>query len=238
MTRKELKLSAKQVLKGKVFSALMPLLILIGIGIVLGGLSALFGQVIKGALGTIWSLVNFVLTILMIPLNVGLCIFFLRFAREENPKAGDIFEPYKNKACVAEQIKANLLVGLYVFLGALCFIIPGILLALKYSQVNMVLADNPEMTYREAMDRSAELMKGRKGEFFILGLSFILWFLLAPLTLGLIYIYLAPYMLTTYAKYYIEINNYDEVGLKAETVKGMDDEPQAQIEEKKEDDIF
>lgn len=66
-----------------------------------------------------------------------------------------------------------------------------------------ILADNPGMTAREALNESKRITKGHKLELFILELSFIGWYLLIPLTLGLIVIWLAPYTNATLANYYI-----------------------------------
>jgi hypothetical protein len=48
-------------------------------------------------------------------------------------------------------------------------------------------------------------MKGHKGEYFILGLSFILWHFLEVFTLGLAGLFVEPYYNLTFAKYYREL---------------------------------
>ena len=80
--------------------------------------------------------------------------------------------------------------------------IPGVIKAISYSQMFYLMADNPEMTAAEAQAKSMELMNGHKAEYFVLQLSFIGWIFLAALTLGILYIWLLPYMQTTYANYY------------------------------------
>lgn len=73
-------------------------------------------------------------------------------------------------------IKARLLANVYIFLGTICFIIPGIYMAFKYSQIEYCFLENKQMKYNEAMNRSAEIMKNNKMELFVLYLSFIGWF--------------------------------------------------------------
>lgn len=69
----------------------------------------------------------------------------------------------------------NILIGVFTFLWSLLFYIPGIIKALSYSMANYILADNPEMTAREALRESKIIMHGHKWELFVLNLSFILW---------------------------------------------------------------
>ena len=47
--------------------------------------------------------------------------------------------------------------------------------------------DNPQMKANDAIELSMKMMKGKKGKLFLLDLSFIGWFLLCILTLGIDY---------------------------------------------------
>ena len=58
------------------------------------------------------------------------------------------------------------------------------------------------MTATEAINESKRMMDGHKWELFVLMLSFIPWFLLMFITLGLAGIYVAPYMSMTVINYY------------------------------------
>ena len=99
----------------------------------------------------------------------------------------------------------SLLVGIFVTLWSLLLIIPGIIAALGYSQVYLVKLDNPEMGDFDAIKKSKELMKGHKWEFFLLGLSFIGWMILGIFTLGILYLWLIPYMSVTMCNFYNEL---------------------------------
>ena len=50
-------------------------------------------------------------------------------------------------------------------------------------------------------------MDGRRFDFFVLGLSFIGWAILASLTLGIGYLWLIPYMQVTEIKFYEDVCN-------------------------------
>ena len=54
----------------------------------------------------------------------------------------------------------------------------------------------------DTLKKSREMMKGYKWDYFVFGLSFIGWILLVPVTLGLIAIWLVPYMVVAEAIYY------------------------------------
>lgn len=99
-------------------------------------------------------------------------------------------------------ILAALWVALWTFLWLLLFIIPGIIKSLAYSQVLYIVAENPQVSVRQAMKISMAITKGYKADIFLLELSFIGWALLTVLTLGIGYLWLIPYMSATFANTY------------------------------------
>lgn len=91
-------------------------------------------------------------------------------------------------------------------------IVGGIIKHYAYSLVPFILAENPAMSGREAMELSQEMMKGHKWERFCLDLSFIGWDLLSIPTCGLLTIfYVAPYKSTTRAEYYVYLRELSKV---------------------------
>ena len=101
---------------------------------------------------------------------------------------------------------ANLLRGLYVFLWSLLLLIPGIYASYSYAMVNFILAENPELTAREALARSKEMMEGNRWRLFCLEISFIGWAYLCILTLGIGSLWLTPYQQASHAAFYREIS--------------------------------
>ena len=53
--------------------------------------------------------------------------------------------------------------------------------------------------------QSQKMMDGYKMKFFLLQLSFIGWFLLCCITMGIGFLWLQPYIITTEAKFYEEL---------------------------------
>lgn len=100
---------------------------------------------------------------------------------------------------------------LYTFLWTLLLVIPGIVKMYQYLMVPYILSETPDMDYREALDKSRDMMNGHKWRAFVLGLSFILWDFLGLLTLGMVEIfYVNPYRNLTFAALYEELKETKE----------------------------
>lgn len=127
---------------------------------------------------------------------------YLRLTEGKKPELGDLFAEISN---FWVSFKVTFLTGLFVALWSLLFYIPGIIKGLSYSQAMYILAENPGIGAREAIDRSKAMMEGHKMELFVLILSFIGWFLLGAITFGIAYIYIIPYMTATLTNFYNSI---------------------------------
>ena len=93
--------------------------------------------------------------------------------------------------------------GLYTFLWSLLFIIPGIVRAYGYFAVPYILAENPHIHHKRALELSRAMTMGYKGELFVTDLSFLGWQILNGLTLGILGVfYVNPYIYATKAEIY------------------------------------
>lgn len=98
---------------------------------------------------------------------------------------------------------------LYILIGFILMVI-GIIIALPqyyaYSQVEFILCDTLEnQSYESAFKiirASRQMMKGYKGKRFVLDLTFIGWYLLTAITLGIASIYVYPYVYTAQTLFY------------------------------------
>lgn len=138
------------------------------------------------------------------PLAIGVNKYYIYFAKSQSPEMEVMFDGFKEN--FASSIILDLLTGLFVFLWALLFIIPGIIKAFAYAMAPYILAENPGMSATEALDQSQEMMQGHKMDLFILGLSFIGWILLGIVTLGIAFIWVIPYMHAANAEFYLEVS--------------------------------
>ena len=105
---------------------------------------------------------------------------------------------------------SEILVGILVFLASLLFVIPGIILTFAYSMVTYLVIDT-NLSATDSMKKSREMMKGYKMDYFVFCLSFIGWGFLVPFTLGLLLIWLAPYMAVAEAIYYDKLKELKKI---------------------------
>ena len=82
-------------------------------------------------------------------------------------------------------------------------IVGGIIKKYAYYMVPYIVAENPDIKPRDAIELSKRMMYGHKWECFKLEMTFIGWWLLGSLTLGISQILLSnPYEEATYCNYY------------------------------------
>jgi uncharacterized membrane protein len=147
--------------------------------------------------------VGWILTVVISgALTYGLSNFFLTISRGDNPATEVLFSGFKR---LLDTFLLYLLMAIFTILWTLLFIIPGIIAAFRYSQAYYILRDNPEISALEAISRSKALMVGHKWRLFVLGLTFIGWYLLTCCTLGIGILWLTPYYYTAYAHFYNDL---------------------------------
>ncbi len=110
-----------------------------------------------------------------------------------------------------------------LFITAIIVYIIGIfysvVIGLLYTLTFMVAYDNPEMSSLEVVNRSAQLMYGHRGDYFVLSLSFIGWAVLCVFSFGIGLLWLAPYMQTSYTCFYEEVLKLKEPKKEEEKTK-------------------
>lgn len=100
-------------------------------------------------------------------------------------------------------VKTMFLRDLFLFLWGLLLLIPAIIKGYAYRMVPYILADHPELSGKEVITLSRQMMNGHKWRTFVMDLSFIGWYLLSLLTLGILGIfYVHPYKKCTDAELY------------------------------------
>ena len=95
---------------------------------------------------------------------------------------------------------------LYIVLWTLLFIIPGIIASYNYALTDYILAENPELTTKEALELSKKMMYGHRFRLFCLEFSFIGWAFLCVLSLGIGLIWLMPYTEAAKAAFYRDVS--------------------------------
>ena len=205
MNRAKIKKEAREILKGNVWNAFKPMLVLAAIyaviGIISGVNAGLNYEALESAQNPTLNLLVSALEILILPISFGVLVYEVKLTRKQEYSLKEIFSYYKKFwpiFCV------TFLVGLFTTLWTLLFIIPGIIAALSYSMYLLLLVDG-EDNAMDCIKKSKAMMKGYKWDYFVFQLSFILWHLLGAITFGLAYIYVGPYIQIAEILYYDEL---------------------------------
>lgn len=152
------------------------------------------------------TIVSFLISIFILgPLEVGAQHYFLestqmRF-RLENITRGFTCGKYRNV------VMTMLLRNIYIFLWSLLLLIPGIIKTYSYAMVPFLLAENPGIPPSRAIEMSMAITEGHKWRMFVLTLSFIGWFFLGTLALGVGVLFVFPYYDTTQAELYVALRS-------------------------------
>ena len=160
-----------------------------------------------------WSSLSSLLRIFVYNvLSVGFAVAFLLLLRNGDDRlTSNMFEVSFRQYW--HKVWGMFLMYLFIALWTLLFILPGIVKAFSYALTPYILEENPDLSANEAIDHSRAMMKGHKFDLFYLYLSFIGWFLLSFLTLGIGFFWLIPYMYTAQAAFYEDVKaDYERNG--------------------------
>ena len=177
-------------------------------------LMAFIASAIMGAcsgIGAFVPLVSIGVLFLEAPLMLGKAKVALRVFRGEEIVVEDMFAGFQQ---FTKAVLLQLVNGVIIFLWSLLLIVPGVIKSLEYFMSLFILADNPSVGITEARKKSSELMIGHRWELFCLLFSFIWWYLLSLLTLGILLFWVEPYVATSVAAFYE--NLLAEKGVKAD----------------------
>ena len=139
------------------------------------------------------------------PLEVGCYNFFKKNVLNPPADLGAVKEGFSDFGHIFITL---LLRDLFNCLWLILFIVPGIVKMYSYKMVPYIIKDNPELSATEVITRSREMMNGNKWKAFLLDLSFIGWFLLSIITLGIAaFFWVGPYVNSTEAALYLELKD-------------------------------
>lgn len=151
--------------------------------------------------------VGFALTLLIaVPLGFGYSVALLRHMHGE-PDDDLVTRPFQAFKDYGRYLGTSLLMTVYVFLWSLLLIIPGIVMGYAYAMTPYIMHEHPELSASECIAKSKEMMRGYKGKLFLLDLGFIGWLLLCVLTLGILTLWVQPWMECSHVKFYDELKS-------------------------------
>ncbi|MBQ7098476.1 MAG: DUF975 family protein [Oscillospiraceae bacterium] len=173
---------------------------------------------LEGTLGLAMPLVLTLSLVLLVArlalggvMSMGRATYSLNLIDGAEAEFADLFTGFRR---FYDALIMNVVGILMVFLGALLFVVPGIILGYAYAMAPYILAENPEITGTEALRLSRQMMKGHKWELFWLELTFIGWSILAAFTLDLGNLALEPYKGISKASFYRDVqaqSRWDQV---------------------------
>ncbi len=226
-TRQELKRRARVQLGGRIFSSewLMALLVCFVAGAILSlgntpsiiSYSSQLSRIVSNAMNNsenfnveissgplFGSFGTIIYIILAGPLNFGLSYLFLKQARDRQPmQFTDLFKGFTTD--FGGNVLLGIMIAIFTTLWTLLFIIPGIVKSLAYSMAYYVKVDHPDWDWHACIDESKRITQGHKGELFVLELSFIGWYIVGALALGVGTLFVTPYLTAAQTHYYQEL---------------------------------
>ncbi len=177
------------------------------------------------------SLLDLVISIVSAMLGAGFAIFCLNNVRGFEASYWNIFDSF---AMFFRIIWLYIVEIFFITLWAMLLFFPGVIAYYRYRMAIYLVIEHPEMSVMQCIRESKRLMRGHKGELFVLDLSFIGWaFLVAAVNyaggeiasmlpysvlteiltvvgLGvLVQFYVYPYMQLTVAGYYKQRTEQD-----------------------------
>lgn len=229
MPPSELRKEAREALSGKWGKGICIILAYLLITFAIGFVEGLFENN-----SLLFLLIEIAVLLITVPLSFGLTISFMKLKRNENVTAfgflNDGFTNFSKSWGIAWHTFVRMLlpviaifvvailmsiltitsaktpllglVGVALYIATLIYTVSRSLL---YVVAYPIGYDNPELSSKDCVKKSEELMKGNRGNYFLLELTFIGWAILGILTLGIGYLWLIPYMQVAMVCFYDRI---------------------------------
>lgn len=158
-------------------------------------LATLIVTLINGAASSLYAL-----SLLIVgPINVGYVLYCMKIMDQKTSDFNILFAGFNN---FVNTLVAGLLYSLIVIAGFILLIVPGIIAACGLSMTYIIMAEDDKISGIDALQLSWNMMKGHKWEYFCLNCRFIGWILLSILTLGILTLWVQPWMQMSYINFY------------------------------------
>ena len=186
----ELRARARKQLGGNIFATAWLLMLV----------ACLISSVIIGA--TSYIIIGIVLV--YGPMMYGLSKVLLEQARgAEKPNIGTLFKGFSDD--FGGLVLLGFLQALFLTLWSLLFVVPGIIKSYSYSMAFYIKNDDISKDWKTCINESRAMMNGKKWKLFCLDLSFIGWYILGSLCLGVGVLFVIPYHEMARANFYEEL---------------------------------
>ncbi|APB31794.1 DUF975 family protein [Vagococcus teuberi] len=155
-----------------------------------------------------------IMSFVMTFLTIGISFTFLDVIRKGKEAELSFRQSFRlfNGHDFVPVLLINVLTYIFRYLWLLLFIIPGIVKGYSYSQANFIYKDlaatrdTRSMGATSFITESRDLMNGHKKRLFWLDVSFLGWYLLGLLTVGIGFLWINPYINATKAAFYDDLS--------------------------------
>lgn len=158
-------------------------------------LATLIYVLINGAAGSLYGLS----VLIAGPMSVGYTLYCMKIMDQKVSDFNLLFAGFNN---FVQTLVAGLIYSVIVGIGFVLLIVPGIIAACGLSMTFIIMAEDDKIEGLDAIQMSWNMMKGHKWEFFCLCCRFIGWALLSILTLGILALWVEPWMQMSYINFY------------------------------------
>jgi uncharacterized membrane protein len=154
------------------------------------------------------SLLSAALGLCQIAAGAGFTWCCLALARGEKTSWRSVFDGFGH---FFKLLWLRILIGVFVWLWTVLLIFPGVIAAFRYSMAIYVMRDHPEYGALRCIRESKALMRGRKADLFVLGISFFPWFILSAVIFrfsgfDFLALWLSLYSGVSFAGFYIAVS--------------------------------
>lgn len=158
---------------------------------------------------TLVMFVSVLVALLLSVLSVGYTIYQLGVRAGREMDYSSLFDGF---SFVGKVILLQIVIFIHVFLWSLLLVVPGIIAAYRYRFSTYNLCENPEISVMEALGLSTRQTYGHKMDLFVLDLTFLGWNFLCTMTLGILSIWIMPYIVQTNLGYFQQIKQMKGLG--------------------------
>lgn len=184
----EVRRTARSCLGGSIFAGGWLMMMLVGI--IYGALSGFVAVTVIGAI------------LVVGPITYGLAKAEMNVVtgKKEQADLADLFAGFSENFSQAVVLK--LLQNIFLGLWSMLFIIPGVVKSYSYAMSFYVQQQAENKNWRYALRESNRLMYGNRFKLFLLDLSFIGWYILGSMCLGIGFLFVIPYHRTARAAFF------------------------------------
>lgn len=155
------------------------------------------------------TFISILISLVSMVLSAGYVIYTMGVRKGRVMPYASMFDGF---TFVGRVIILQILMAVYIFLWSLLLFIPGIIAGYRYRFALYNLCENPQLSPSEALNMSKAQTRGHKWELFVLDLSFLGWNILCGLTMGILSIWIMPYIQQTDIGYFEACKKSSGVG--------------------------